>query len=166
MGVRRRKQGADPAEIEAVYRARLVDFRRVAGAITGDLESGNDAVQDAFGTALRKRRSFRGDGPLEAWLWRLVVSRARDESRARRRRPYVAHRLESSNGDTPSEDASLALAITLLPERQRLAVFLRYYADLDYSSIATALGVKGGTVAAALNAAHRSLRRSLQEAVK
>jgi DNA-directed RNA polymerase specialized sigma24 family protein len=54
----------------------------------------------------------------------------------------------------------------LLPERQRLAVFLRYYADLDYASIAAALGIKGGTVAAALNAAHETLRRSLQEALR
>lgn len=30
MGMRGRKQGADPAEIEAIYRARFVDFRRVA----------------------------------------------------------------------------------------------------------------------------------------
>ena len=156
--------GADPAEIEAVYRARLADFRRVAAAIVGDVERGGDAVQEAFGKALRKRESFRGESPLEAWLWRLVVNQARDERRAARRGPVPV--LLSANGSATHEDARLAAAIAALPERQRLAVFLRYYADLDYASIAGALGVKGGTVAASLNAAHENLRKTLEEALR
>jgi RNA polymerase sigma factor (sigma-70 family) len=51
-----------------------------------------------------------------------------------------------------------------LPERQRLALFLRYYADFDYQAIAETLGVSTGTVGAMLNAAHTALRRSLEEA--
>ena len=164
MGVTRRNEGADPAEIEAIYRARLADFRRVATAIVGDPEQGADAVQEAFGSALRKRKSFRGEGSLEAWLWRLVVNQARDERRSARRARAAAP--PSTNGSAPSEDARLAAAITALPERQRLAVFLRYYADLDYASIAAALGIKGGTVAAALNSAHDTLRKTLQEALR
>ena len=57
-------KGADPAEVEAIYRARLADFRRVAAAIVGDVERGSDAVQEAFELALRKRTTFRGEGPL------------------------------------------------------------------------------------------------------
>jgi RNA polymerase sigma-70 factor, ECF subfamily len=52
-----------------------------------------------------------------------------------------------------------------LPERQRLAVFLRYYADLSYDEIAEVLEVRPGTVAASLNAAHRTLRSELAEVV-
>ena len=51
-----------------------------------------------------------------------------------------------------------------LPERQRLAVFLRYYADLSYEEIADALVVRPGTVAASLHAALASLRSDLEEA--
>jgi RNA polymerase sigma-70 factor, ECF subfamily len=156
--------GADPSEIEAIYRARLADFRRVAAAIVGDVERGHDAVQEAFGRALRKRKSFRGEGSLEAWLWRLVVNQARDELRADRRRTVPV--LLSANGSTTEEDARLAAAIAALPERQRLAVFLRYYADLDYAAIAETLGVKNGTVAASLSAAHDNLRKTLQEALR
>ena len=164
MGVISRQEGADPAEIEAIYRAWLANFRRVAAAIVGDVERGSDAVQEAFGNALRKRRSFRREAALEAWLWRLVVNHARDELRSARRAPVPV--LLSANGSTTHEDARLAAAIAALPERQRLAVFLRYYADLDYASIAEALGVKGGTVAAALNAAHENLRKTLAEALR
>jgi RNA polymerase sigma factor (sigma-70 family) len=59
----------------------------------------------------------------------------------------------------------LRAAIAALPERQRLAVFLRYYADLDYAAIAEALGIERGTVAATLNVAHRKLESSLKESV-
>ena len=41
--------------------------------------------------------------------------------------------------------------------------FLRYYADLDYRSIAEVLGVEVGTVSATLSSAHTALRRALQE---
>ena len=40
-----------------------------------------DAVQEAFAKAIRKRSGYRGSGPLEAWLWRLVVNEARDTAR-------------------------------------------------------------------------------------
>jgi hypothetical protein len=43
------------------------------------------------------------------------------------------------------------------PERQRLAVFLRYFADLDYRSIAGGLEVVVGTVSATLATAHAAL---------
>jgi RNA polymerase sigma factor (sigma-70 family) len=157
-------KGANQAEIEAIYRARLADFRRVAAAIVGDRERGSDAVQEAFGKALRKRSSFRSEGPLEAWLWRLVVNQARDELRAARRGPVPV--LLSANGSTTHEDARLAAAVAALPERQRLVVFLRYYADLDYAAIGVALGITNGTVGAALNVAHRNLRSALEEALR
>jgi RNA polymerase sigma factor (sigma-70 family) len=64
------------------------------------------------------------------------------------------------DGGAHEVDAWLAV----LPERERLVVFLRYFADLDYRAIATALDVKVGTVSATLHAAHAALRRSLEEA--
>lgn len=147
-----------------MYRSGFGTFARIAATVTGDAEAAGDAVQDAFATAVRKRKSFRGDGPLEAWVWRIVLNSAR--SQARRRPPNAPGDgpLQSSNGHGPDgEEAELRTALVLLPERQRLAVFLRYYADLDYDAIAVALGVKPGTVAATLHAAHATLRRRLEE---
>jgi DNA-directed RNA polymerase specialized sigma24 family protein len=73
----RLNRGASIAELERVYRADFLRFVRVATAIAGDDDSGADAVHDAFVQAVCKRRSFRGDGPLEAWLWRMVVNAAK-----------------------------------------------------------------------------------------
>jgi RNA polymerase sigma factor (sigma-70 family) len=58
--------------------------------------------------------------------------------------------------------ARLRERIARLPERQRLVLFLRYYADLDYAAIARVLGVRRGTVAATLNHAHAAVRSSLE----
>jgi DNA-directed RNA polymerase specialized sigma24 family protein len=142
-------------ELEALYRSRLPEFRRVATAIAGDRELGCDAVQEAFAAAVRKRRSFRGRGTLEAWVWRIVVNAARDaRRRARAPVPAVA---TATNGHAP------AVALDLLTQRQREIVFLRYYADLDYAAIATALEISPGTVGATLNAARKVLREACQE---
>jgi RNA polymerase sigma-70 factor (ECF subfamily) len=142
-------------ELERLYRSRLPEFRRVAAGIAGDTELGCDAVQEAFASAVRKRRTFRGSGTLEAWVWRIVVNAARD---ARRRRPALAEPHEaSSNGHTSM------LPLDLLTERQREIVFLHYYADLDYATIADALAISTGTVGATLNAARRTLRSALEE---
>jgi RNA polymerase sigma factor (sigma-70 family) len=154
-----RFRGAGLDEIERVYRARLVEYRRVAAAVLGDADAARDAVQDAFASAVRNRRSFRGDGTLEAWLWRAVVNAALDQRRARRPAPASV----PANGNGHEDGGDVRVALALLPERQRLTLFLRYYADLDYATIAAVLGVSEGTVAATLHASHRALRRRLEE---
>ena len=154
------KRGASVAELERVYRAEFSRFVRVATAVAGDEQSGADAVHDAFVQAVRRRRSFRGEGPLEAWLWRMVVNAAkkRAESQAAIHPEETPAVRENGFGDP------VRSLIAALPERQRLALFLRYYADLDYEAIGAALGITSGTVGATLNAAHAALRNSLEEA--
>jgi RNA polymerase sigma-70 factor (ECF subfamily) len=151
-------------EIERAYRERYGAFLRVAVAILRDEQLGEEAVHDAFVRALRHRRGFRGRGSLEGWLFRIVVNESRRRQAAERRpSPALAPRdASSTNGHL--ESGAVAALVAVLPERQRLVLFLRYYADLDYETIAAALGVKPGTVAASLHAARSALRRELQEA--
>jgi RNA polymerase sigma factor (sigma-70 family) len=148
-------------ELEVLYRSRFEVFARVAASVTGDPERARDAVQDAFATAVRKRGSFRADGPLEAWVWRIVLNAARSDAR-RNARSVKLDDAPYANGHA-GDDAELRVALARLPERQRTAVFLRYYADLDYAAIGEALGISPGTVAATLNAAHAALRGRLEE---
>lgn len=155
------RRGASLDELEALYRSRFDVFARVAASVTGDTDRAHDAVQEAFATAVRKRRFFRGDGPLEAWIWRVVLNAARSD--VRRSLPTIGFDEPAAANGHPEHDAELRVALARLPERQRTAVFLRYYADLDYVAIAEALGVSTGTVAATLNAAHTTLRTRLEE---
>jgi RNA polymerase sigma-70 factor (ECF subfamily) len=159
----RARRGAGVEEIEALYRSAYPRFLRVAAAITGSESAGSDAVQDAFVSALRRRGSFRRDGSLESWVWTIVVNAARVSLR---KRPAGEAFLGEPRGDaSPEADPSgqVRAAVAALPERQRLILFLRYYADLDYRTIADAVGVAPGTVGATLNAAHEALRGLLEE---
>jgi RNA polymerase sigma-70 factor, ECF subfamily len=159
----RPKPGASLSEIEAVYRERFAEFRRVAAGITGDRETSLDVVQEAFGSVIRRRKTFRREGPLEAWVWRTVVNPALDYGRCRQvEAPASEASFALQNGD-PGERGRVSAAVAALPERQRLVLFLRYYADLDYRAIAETLEIQSGTVAATLNAARASLRRTLSK---
>lgn len=146
--------------IEAIYRADFVRFARVARAVTGDRETALEAVQEGFTDALRNAGQWSGSGALEGWVWRCVLNRAR------KARPRVGLRLDETvqgNGHTEARDDELRLRLAALPERQRLVVFLRYFADLEYREIAAALGIEVGTVGATLSAAHAALRAALEE---
>jgi RNA polymerase sigma-70 factor, ECF subfamily len=145
-------------EIEALYRADFARFARVARAIVGERETAFDAVQEGFADALRNARQWSGRGPLEAWVWRCVVNRAR-KARPRRHEALV----ENGDGHDIAPDPELRARLAALPERQRLVVFLRYFADLSYQEIATALDIEVGTVSATLSAAHNALRTALEE---
>jgi len=151
--------------LESAYRDRYPDLLRVATAITGSVESGRDAVHDAFVDLIRARERYRRNGHLEAWAWAAVVNAARKQARRHGSLPLEEEALgrPSTNGEQDGRHDAVRAAIARLPERQRLALFLRYYADLDYASIAEALGIAPGTVAAALHAAHETLRQTLQE---
>ena len=159
MGVRRK--GTTSAELEALYRERFERFAHVAAAIARDPELGRDAVQSAFVTAVRERRSFRREGPLEAWVWRIVVNEARRLAREPRHGLVESGSEPATNGQA-ADPLGIRAWVAALPERQREALFLRYYADLDYRTIAELLGIDIGTVAATLSAAHQTLRKKLE----
>jgi DNA-directed RNA polymerase specialized sigma24 family protein len=150
-------------EFESLYRTTFPRFLRVALAITREEQAAADAVQEAFARALRSRDSYRGEGSLQAWLWRAVVNEATRAAARRTSSIEGVPEVAVGNGVADPEFAARAL-IAALPERQRLAVFLRYYADLDYRTIAETLEIEVGTVSATLHAAHASLRTALEGA--
>jgi RNA polymerase sigma factor (sigma-70 family) len=155
------REEASIEAIEMIYRSTFHRFVRVAQAITRSREPAVDAVQEAFASVLRNRHAFRGSGSLEAWVWRSVVNAARRFARERATVPLGI--VEASGGNGHVENHDVRSVIAALPERQRLVLFLRYYADLDYSAIAEALELEVGTVGATLNQARGNLRRRLTE---
>jgi RNA polymerase sigma-70 factor (ECF subfamily) len=160
------KVGAMTIEsLEQLYRDRYPLFLRLALATVGSREAAADVVQEAFARAIRHRDEFRGEGSLESWIWRTVLNTGRThEQRSRRRTELeIAQGPASSNGQAEPWP-ELRAAVAALPERQRQALFLRHYADLDYEQIAEVLGIARGTVSATLHAAHRALRETLEGA--
>ena len=146
-------------ELERLYRRRYVAFRNGLLGLTGNLEAAKDATQEGFARALRDRHQFRGEGTLEAWVWRIAFRAALGMRRGAS---------EAAFGDEPDEaaleserDPELAQALRALPPRRRLIVFLRYFADLSYSDISALCEISEGTVAAALAHARADLAAAL-----
>ena len=145
-------------QLERVYRERYGRFCRLAGTIIGDPELAHDAVQSGFARALSNASTWRGDGSLEGWVWRIVLNCARDARAA----PSLDL---AAVADVPAavaeSDPVLAEALRRLSPRRRLVVFLHYYADLRYSDIAEILGLSEGAVAATLAQARDALKTLL-----
>lgn len=160
------------AKIESIYRSRGADFFRLALANTGDPEAAR-AVQDGFAQALRGRRSFRGSGSLEAWVARCVINAAHDVRRAAKQTDVELGDFATTDGGSsvdsaaPHADAAIVReAVRRLPERQRDALYLRFYLGFEYAAIAETLGIEVGTVSATLHAARASLAQTLQEVLR
>lgn len=153
--------GATLQAIEGVYRTRGADFLRYALARTGDPERARDALQEGFARAIRGRSTFRGSGSLEAWIARCVINAASDAVCAE---PSSTESVSEAGAPSTHDPVTHEVRHVMrqLPQRQREALFLRYYLDFDYATIADALGVQVGTVSATLHAAHSSLTQSLQ----
>ncbi len=149
---------ATPRQLEALYRERYDVFLDGMARVVRDREAGREVVQEAFARALRSRRRYRGDGSLEAWVWRIAVNEALKARRSLR----VEWVDDAEAPAVPAADDDVRDAVRTLPPRRRLVVFLRYFADLPYAEIARVCGVSEGTVAATLAQSHAELSEHLR----
>lgn len=145
--------------IERLYRERYSRFRNGVAPVAGSYEAAHDAVQEGFARALRASRQYSGRGSLEAWIWRIVLRTALEQ----RRGGDVPLDEVDPVFVEPERDFALTSAVQALPPRRRLAVFLRYFADLPYQTIAEVLEIDAGTVAATLAQARETLAAVLHE---
>ena len=122
--------------------------------LAGSYEAAHDAVQEGFARALGASRGYAGRGSLEGWVWRIVLRTALEQRRPGEELPLD---LVDPVFVEPERDSALTTAVQALPPRRRLIVFLRYFADLPYRTIAEVLAIDEGTVAATLAQAKQSL---------
>jgi RNA polymerase sigma-70 factor (ECF subfamily) len=150
--------GGLDSDLEELYRRKNAAFQRMLASVTGGVESARDVVQEAFAQALRDQESFRGTGSLEGWVWRIAFRIAIGSKGSRE---LAVDELPEMAFVDESGDPALAAAVRELPPQRRLAIFLRYFADLSYVEIAEVLGIAEGTVAATLSQAHAELAERL-----
>lgn len=149
-----------PEVIERVYREQFTRFFRALVAITGDPDDARDAVQEGFARALVARGTYRGEGSLEGWIWRIALNAAADARRRTRWQPLEdAFALQLPS---PEFDPVLGDALRQLPKRQRMLIFLHYLADLSYADTARVCGISEGAVGASLSKARHTLATLLE----
>lgn len=136
---------------------------RLCFLTTLDVEAAADAAQEALARAWRDwDRISTVDSDPRAWTRAVALNLCRDgwrRARTAATKPVPAP--VPRPDDLPDVDLRRALAD--LPTRQREAVVLRYWADLDLAAVATAMGVSVGSVKQHLARAHRHLEAALGE---
>jgi RNA polymerase sigma-70 factor (sigma-E family) len=132
--------------------------------LCGDWHRAEDHTQTALTKLyLAWRRIDRRD-PVDAYARKVLVRTVLDERRRPWRREHAAARLPEVPGppDPADDRIDLLAALARLPARQRAAVVLRYWADLDVAATAAALGVTEGTVKSSSARGLATLREVLE----
>ncbi|MDP9343244.1 MAG: SigE family RNA polymerase sigma factor [Actinomycetota bacterium] len=124
---------------------------RLAYLLTGDRSLAEDLVQDAFVRLAGRLRHIRDPAAFEAYLRRTVVNLSRMHFRhARVERAYLERQPAAGVEGEPDPDVALREAVRQallgLPERQRAALVLRFYAGLPDGEIADVLRCRRATV--------------------
>jgi RNA polymerase sigma-70 factor (ECF subfamily) len=147
----------------------------------GEAQAAEDVTQEAFISAFKKLRQYRG-GSFKSWLLRIVTNACYDELRRRKRRPtspleplndyeeeIESPRWMTDPSESPEEAAeradlnrALQNCLDELPPDFRAVVVLVDVQGLDYSETAEAIGTPLGTIKSRLARARSRLRECLQ----
>jgi RNA polymerase sigma-70 factor (ECF subfamily) len=153
----------------------------LAYRLLGDDPSAQDVTQDAFVSAYKNLRSYRG-GSFKAWLLRIVTNGSYDELRRRKRHPQISLEPEEKDGDPAPDPAWLAdpgegpqelaervelnaaiqRCLSELEADFRAAVVLIDVQGMDYGEAALILRRPLGTVKSRLARARGRLQNCLQ----
>jgi RNA polymerase sigma-70 factor, ECF subfamily len=158
----------DPLAPGALVERHYRELYRYAYAVLREERAAEDAVQDAFERALgalgrypeERLRAMR----LRPWMYRITLNVARNRLRRRREVPVEELPTMVAASDEEREGVMDALAaLARLPERQRVAVTLRYMQDLPYAEISGVTGWPEGTAKTLVRRGLIRLRKMMVE---
>jgi RNA polymerase sigma-70 factor, ECF subfamily len=149
---------------------------RTAFRVLSEAASAEDATQDAFVSAFKHIREYRG-GSFKAWLLRSVTNACYDQLRVKQRRPTVsldallidsddpAPGVDRAAPESPQEFAerqelgdAIQRGLATLPPDQRVTLVLTDIEGFSYDEVAAATGANLGTVKSRLSRARAALR--------
>jgi RNA polymerase sigma-70 factor (ECF subfamily) len=138
-------------------------------------EDAEDATTEIFMKVRQKLGTYDASRPFTAWLYKVASNHCWDTLRRRRIRQDLEtgdvdslplehpdpSQLERLQAEHTSKEVRTGLA--QLPDRARMALVLRYYADMSYDDVAATLGVRRAFVGVVLLRARHQLREILGE---
>ena len=136
-------------------------------------EDAEDATTEVFLKLRVKLAQYDPQRPLRPWLFKLAANHCWDELR-RRRRLRESGDVDSLGAENPGpsplafllaeqERKEVRAALAKLNDRDRLALAMRYYAELSYEEIAEVLGMTSTAIGVLLLRARRRLRLLLAD---
>jgi RNA polymerase sigma-70 factor, ECF subfamily len=183
-----RLRAGDATEIDRIVREYSPRMLAVARKFLGSEHEAQDALQDAWISALRALPSFQGEAMLSTWLHRIVVNASLMRLRSAKRgvrgqeRPiddllpsfgWLGHHRQTPKDWTPASEsleveerrALVRKCIDELPESFRTVLLLRDIEELDTDATAKLLGLSTGATKAKLHRARQALRTLLEQAI-
>ncbi len=162
------------------YRRPLVSFMY---RMARNSAAAEDLAQEVFLRVYRSRQTYEASAKFTTWLYRIATNLAVNHARdTRHERPEVTASLDEpdeetgttldiADGTITAEEALLRrermLAIRsrveALPERQKLAVIMHKYQQMDYKQIAEVLKLSESATKSLLFRAYETLREQLKE---
>lgn len=146
-----------PSTIERLYREEGRRLWWALMAYSGDTEVASDAVAEAFAQALGRGEALADP---RAWIWRVAFRVAAGELKRRRE---TDHRLPDVANPSEQRASELVSLLRQLPDNQRAAIVLHYYADRSVRDVAAALRVAPATARVHLHRGRRRLMKLLQD---
>ncbi|HEX3770080.1 MAG TPA: RNA polymerase sigma factor [Polyangiaceae bacterium] len=160
-----RARAGDRQALRGVLSALLPRVRNLVRYLVRGDDDVEDIVQDALVTIVRRLGTYRAEGPLEAWVDRLVAratfAELRRRGQRRRVEPAVGEASGASSGPTQDEyllRRRVVAALDRLPEPQRHALVLHHVLEMNVREIGEELGVSAETVRSRLRLARAKLR--------
>jgi len=168
----------DQAAFEQLVMLHQRAMYNVAFRISGNEADAAEIVQEAFISAWKKIREFRGDSKVSTWLVSITVNQARTRWQQNRQKQGREESLDQSveeGGNRPIQLASDAPSALELLERDQLrdllercinalengfreVLVLRDIRDMAYDEVGQALGLRDGTVKSRLFRAREAVR--------
>jgi RNA polymerase sigma-70 factor (sigma-E family) len=155
--------------VQELYTSQYRALVRLAAMLVRDTPTAEEVVQDAFVDMHRGWHRLEDTEKALAYLRQAVVNKARS---VLRHRVVVEKNLQNPPPDMPSaehgafamlERDAVVKALRGLPERQREAIVLRYYADMSEAEIASAMGISRGAVKSHTARGMAALRAALEQ---
>jgi RNA polymerase sigma-70 factor, ECF subfamily len=176
------KVGDEPAFEYLVqkYRRAMVSFMY---RMTHNSAAAEDLAQEVFLRVYRSRTSYEASAKFTTWLYRIATNLAVNHARdTRHERPENQVSLDEPDEETGTTmdvaDSSLTVEQAMLrrermsairakvqnlPERQRMAVIMHKYQQMDYKQIAEVLKLSESATKSLLFRAYETLREQLKE---
>jgi RNA polymerase sigma-70 factor (ECF subfamily) len=169
------------AELVDLFHQRLVTIMH---HLVGNTEEAEDLAQEVFLRVYRGRKKYHPRAKFSTWLFTIANNLALNVLRTRQRRPAIPLNVRDSGplGPRPAEQlvvdrehsphdqmqqqelaALVQQALTTLNERQRVAVVLNKFEDMNYAEIAEVMGLTTKAVKSLLSRARDNLRLALKE---
>jgi RNA polymerase sigma-70 factor (sigma-E family) len=164
----RAERSADQA-VKELYAEHYKSLVRLAAMLVRDTPTAEEVVQDSFVAMHAGWLRLEDTDKALAYLRQAVVNRSRS---VLRHRIVVEKNQQSAPPDMPSaehgafamlERSAVIKALSHLPERQREAIVLRYYADLSEADIAATMRISRGAVKSHTARGMAALRAALEE---